>query len=530
MRCNRFRGVLTLTGMAMATLFLATCAETAYGALVAHYPLDTISGGTTPDSTGGTAGTLNGTGITLAGSGVIGDSFDFSGGTGQFVGIPNHPWGTTAFTASVWFNPDSLGNQGPLADWTNGGVSPQTFLIRTSGSTLQTYGHNGSAQRGGSVSFPSETLTTSDFNHVVLTYDGQRVRTYLNGELSTTVHDFGSVSAFGRGTAAGIAAIGGRGSSERDMAGLVDDVAFWGETLTDGKVAAIFNLADQPALNYDASQADQLFQVFDGALPQVDIGGVTWTPATGLGGAAGDVVDLGGGDFFVNLDGTAGVASSGGTPPPPPPTPIAQFDLNDAGDLNDNQAGWTPLNADLLTDSATQNGITFTFSGNANGNGRDRGTGGNVGASPVPNVARDFTFDDDGRGFATPYFTVTLDGLLPNTEYDLRWHHFENGGAGSLNRLALYQDSAIPANLLFETSSYGSDTTNYFTDFSATTDSLGSLTLVTGPHSGGRSIQMLNGFEVFEPETFIIPEPSTLLIWSLSLLGLACYGRRRKRS
>jgi len=40
----------------------------------------------------------------------------------------------------------------------------------------------------------------------------------------------------------------------------------------------------------------------------------------------------------------------------------------------------------------------------------------------------------------------------------------------------------------------------------------------------------INGFElaVAEPSA-VIPEPSTLLIWSLGLLGLAWFGRRRTR-
>ena len=111
------------------------------------------------------------------------------------------------------------------------------------------------------------------------------------------------------------------------MNGLVDEVAFWDETLTDGKVAAIFNLADEAALNYDASQADLLFQVFDGSLADVDIGGLTWVQDTGLGGMAGDVVDLGVGDFFLNLDGTAGVSTLSAAIPEPSTFVLAALGL-----------------------------------------------------------------------------------------------------------------------------------------------------------------------------------------------------------
>ncbi len=205
---------------------------------------------------------------------------------------------------------------------------------------------------------------------------------------------------------------------------------------------------------------------------------------------------------------------------------IARFDMDDGGSASLNQTGFASLNADLAVASGEQNGVTLTVTGNAAGNGRDRGTGGNVASSPVPDVTRDFVFDDDGRGFPTPYFTVELDGLLPNTLYAMRWHHYENGGSGVENRLALYEDSAVPANLLFESLPYGSNTTNYFTDFLAATDGFGQMTLVTGPHSGGRSIQMFNGLEVRSVEGEV-PEPLTMALLSLAACGLGGYVRRR---
>jgi hypothetical protein len=206
--------------------------------------------------------------------------------------------------------------------------------------------------------------------------------------------------------------------------------------------------------------------------------------------------------------------------------PIAQFDINLDGDLNDNQSGYESLNSTPGADSATQNGITFSFSGGDTA--RDRGTGGNVALSPVPNVTRDFIMSDDGRGQG--YLAVTLSGLLADTDYDFRWHHYEQGSDDDSNRLALYEDSAIPANLLFETGPYDRTTTNFFTDFSAASDALGGLTLVTGPHSSGRSIQALNGFEVLAAHpAAAVPEPSTFAIATLALIGLAFFGRRKRR-
>ena len=250
--------------------------------------------------------------------GKIGGSFGFTAGCGNYVGINDAGFGQNNFTASVWFLPDGgLNNGDPVANWTNGGASPRTFLIRTNTGALQTFvREDGTAQIGGSNTFATETLSTTEFNHAVITYDGQTLRTYLNGELSSDMPSFASPRAIGQGVQ-GTAAIGGRGSSEQNMDGLVDDLAFWSETLDDGEVAAIFNLADNATLNYDASQADQLFQVFDGTLTEAEINGLTWVQDSGLGGSAGEVVDLGDGDFFLNLDGTAGVSTVAAAVPEP---------------------------------------------------------------------------------------------------------------------------------------------------------------------------------------------------------------------
>jgi hypothetical protein len=275
--------------------------------LIGHYPLDEIVGGTTtPDATGiNSAGVLNGSPTLAVGAGQIGNALTFTGAATQFVGIPDLGFGQTAFTASVWFDP-AANSQGPLANWTNAGASPRTFLIRTdAGGVLQTFVRSGATQVGGSAAgLPS--VTTGSMHHAVITYDGQTMRTYLDGQLATNTFAFAAPVVLGEGVQ-GTAAIGGRGGSENSMTGLIDDVAFWSETLDLGKVRALFNLAGAAELNYDAGEADLLFQVYDGDLPSVAIDNLVWTPAAGLGGSTGDVVNLGGGSFFLNLDGNAGV-------------------------------------------------------------------------------------------------------------------------------------------------------------------------------------------------------------------------------
>ena len=59
---------------------------------------------------------------------------------------------------------------------------------------------------------------------------------------------------------------------------------------------------------------------FSGSLAEASIGTLTWVPDSDLGGTAGQVVDLGGGDFFLNLNGTTGVSTLSVTVVPEPST------------------------------------------------------------------------------------------------------------------------------------------------------------------------------------------------------------------
>jgi len=208
---------------------------------------------------------------------------------------------------------------------------------------------------------------------------------------------------------------------------------------------------------------------------------------------------------------------------------IAGFDVNGQG--GPTEAGYASVNA--ANTVVTQNGISFSYANPSSGL-RDRGASGNCALSPVPSVTRDFGHSDDGRGFANPYLSVDVTGLLANTEYDLRWHHFDNGQTNVANRLALYEDmnndnSASGETKLFETATYNKNTTNFFTDFTATTNASGELHFAAGPHSAGRSINHLNGFEVVSAVSSVIPEPMTMLAVGMGVAGLGGYVRRRRR-
>jgi len=75
----------------------------------------------------------------------------------------------------------------------------------------------------------------------------------------------------------------------------------WNRTLSGTEVKATFGVADTAALGYNASQAQRLFDLYEQG-GTTTIGERAWSKSAGLGGAAGDVLDLGGGDYAVVLD------------------------------------------------------------------------------------------------------------------------------------------------------------------------------------------------------------------------------------
>jgi len=92
--------------------------------------------------------------------------------------------------------------------------------------------------------------------------------------------------------------------------GLMDDTAVFGERLTAGQARSLFTIVNDSALDYDATEMQQLFDLFDAGSGSAVVGGTAWYYADSLVGSAGDTLNLGGGNFAVVLDGSGNGVST----------------------------------------------------------------------------------------------------------------------------------------------------------------------------------------------------------------------------
>ncbi len=314
---------------------LAALGSSTQAGLIAHYALDTATGGATPDSTGLNGdGTLLGT-VTSGGTGIVGGAFQFSGSSAEYVRIADPVFGLGQVTASVWIKPTTVDLQGPLGQWTyhSDGSWDRVFIIRTDSSgTVQEYVHNGSSQIGGNCTFATQSVSTTAFSLLTLTFDGQALVAYLNGEKSSSSYSFAtSGHTLGEGVKDTVA-IGGRGGSGQYSTGLIDDVSFFNERLSDGEIRSLFTLASHPGLNYDAGNVQTLFEVDADGTPR-SITWLQWTKNTDLptGHNDGDVwYDAPTGTYYVQF-GTSGTSFGVQATVPEPSSLVLALGLGAAG-------------------------------------------------------------------------------------------------------------------------------------------------------------------------------------------------------
>ena len=195
--------------------------------------VDEGSGSVVADSSGGGRdGVVRGNPRWVAG--VAGSALRLDG-SGDYVSVPDaaalDPGGP--MSVSVWVRPERVGTQyvvkkgSSTVDGYEVGLSSSgsVFFRLNAGSSGNTYRVDSSS------AYPSDG---SRWMHVVGTFDGSRVRLFVDGALQGSVR--GPVSVGANSLPLGL---GAEGSGYRPVTGTVDEVGVYGYALSEAEVAAL---------------------------------------------------------------------------------------------------------------------------------------------------------------------------------------------------------------------------------------------------------------------------------------------------
>jgi hypothetical protein len=299
---------------AIAFMSAIALGQSAHAALYAYWPLNEGAGNTTATfGVGGlAAGTVNNTatgGLGLGGNAwVLGDptrgtviSSNGNDASGSYVFGGNIPAAVynSNFTITGWVALQAAGTGG------NDVVLGNRFGA-TGGQWAKLTQTNYEWSPGGNLNIPDLTTNGTWQQHTIVK-NGSNIQHYLNGV--PTVN-----GSFGNTFAAGIVPffIGGDAGGERP-GGLMDEVGFFNEALSDGKARAMYSLATTTQLQYDLLEIQQIYDAYD-ASGNAAVDQQRWTFATsaqlaaqGVLGGLGQVTSAGNGQRYgVLLDSTAG--------------------------------------------------------------------------------------------------------------------------------------------------------------------------------------------------------------------------------
>ena len=245
-----------------------TATQVAYlynrGAPTAHYKFDECQGTTAYNSaldSNGQAAGMNGT-ITLGASPSIGDCTTAStawgnGATGKFnssldfdgsddyvtLSSPTALDNITQLTISTWVNPAGFGGSGLGRIWDKGAaLTNRSFYINSSNNSLwfnQSFGDGGQWHSG------ANTINTSQWQHVVITYDNSSFSNtplfYINGVLKTTTANQTPTTGSSYDDSAQNAYIGNAVAGARSFDGLIDDFRIYKYLLTASQIKNLYN-------------------------------------------------------------------------------------------------------------------------------------------------------------------------------------------------------------------------------------------------------------------------------------------------
>jgi len=127
------------------------------------------------------------TGSAVYGSGQEGQAFSFNGATGLSGSDTSLPNGNNAWSVSFWINP-TVANPF-IASWGGAGAGNDVeFSVASNKLNVGTYGT-------GNVLVSTNSISTSTWTHIVVTFDGTTIRSYFNGvqDATTAAHTYAIV-------------------------------------------------------------------------------------------------------------------------------------------------------------------------------------------------------------------------------------------------------------------------------------------------------------------------------------------------
>ena len=221
--------------------------------LVAWYP---FNGNANDESGNGNDGEV--AGASIAGDHHGGQSAFYFNGDGDQISIPYSASlaPTEQISVSVWCNPETLEGKNLVSNGTHVNYFQRSYYM---------FGPNESGQcrfriNAGGVEdnvYSSGSFGTSEWIHVIGTYDGTHMKLYVNGQLEGTLAKSGPINQHGYGTT-----VGGNifyAWSDYWFQGSIDDIGIWNRALTEDEILALYNAeppvpgcTDSTACNFDA--------------------------------------------------------------------------------------------------------------------------------------------------------------------------------------------------------------------------------------------------------------------------------------
>lgn len=235
------------------------------------------SSGNVADSIGALTGTASG-GLTYGLSGPMsdGDTAVAFGGSGKITFGDNYDFtGTSSFSVGVWFYITSV----PATQYSRlvskedgAGATRQGWdiLVRpqSDGSPGPGYVSFERFQDGsGSAVHTLAPVTLSQWNFVVVTYDGTSMKIYLNGVLQNSAASSLSIVDNAKNFTLGAHSVSGGG-----FVGELAKVFVSGRTLSDAEVSALFALHTSPDVTVSATAEDSSGNGYSAAYPGLALG------------------------------------------------------------------------------------------------------------------------------------------------------------------------------------------------------------------------------------------------------------------